>query len=158
MNWSTWGKELVQYFINTSITSTVKFIKHDQLFVFSNTIVYREMKVYCPILNTHCIEGALATWKIWKIIKMRNQRAISIALATSTLFRCTNPRMFALAYRMSTISQWSELSGYCYNPCTSRTFSYFSTCSKHSSSASSLLTAVVADRFEHWYYCWLTCH
>ena len=80
--------------------SCLKSKKPDQLSVFANVNVCREIKVYCPILST-VLESAC---DLKNLNVNENERAINaIALATSTLIRCRNPTMSAIAYRMSTI-------------------------------------------------------
>lgn len=80
--------------------SCLKSKKPDQLSVFANVNVCREIKVYCPILST--VPESACDLK--KLNANENERAINaIALATSTLIRCRNPTMPAIAYRMSTI-------------------------------------------------------
>ena len=80
--------------------SCLKSKKPDQLSVFANVSVCREIKVYCPILSS-VLESAC---DLKNLNVNENERAINaIALATSTLIRCRNPTMSAIAYRMSTI-------------------------------------------------------
>ena len=78
--------------------SCLKSKKPDQLSVFANVNVCREIKVYCPILST-VLESACDL----KNLNVNERTINAIALATSTLIRCRNPTMSAIAYRMSTI-------------------------------------------------------
>jgi hypothetical protein len=63
MNWSTWGKELVQYFINTSIASTVIFSRIvDLLIKIENCASYTELNLLPCSLPVVAI---IVTWQIF---------------------------------------------------------------------------------------------
>lgn len=81
--------------------SCLKFTSPDQLAVFSNNVLCKEISVYCPLYysvvrgasSRHCMDE--------EVIDQKATNAI--ALATSALVRVKQPSMSALAYRISTV-------------------------------------------------------
>ena len=85
----------------TKSDSCLKESSPDQLAVFSNRTVFKEVEVNCPLLYTALCQAS-------NVCSLNSEeskeRAINaIALAVSTLMRCRNPTMSAAAYRISTV-------------------------------------------------------
>jgi len=86
--------------------SCLKSSEPDQLAVFSNKIACAEINIHCPILSS--VLSSACGLNDAKIDE--NNAVNAIALATSTLLRCRNPTMSAIAYRISTILSHSGVS------------------------------------------------
>lgn len=88
--------------------SCLKSSEPDQLAIFSNNTVCREIKIHCPFLST--VLSSASNLNNSKSEKNTERAINAIALATSTLIRCRNPTMSSIAYRMSTILSHSGVS------------------------------------------------
>ena len=81
--------------------SCLKERSPDQLAVFSNKTLCKEVNTHCPVLySALCQASNLCCLNS----EESNERAVNaIALAVSALIRCRNPTMSAAAYRISTV-------------------------------------------------------
>lgn len=90
------NKEFQSY----SKTDTVlKATSPDELIAFSNKLVVRETKVYCPLWNA-CITGAVG---VKDNENPTDMPVNEVALATAVVARARNPKMSAVAYRISNL-------------------------------------------------------
>ncbi len=85
----------------TKSDSCLKGSSPDQLAVFSNKTVCKEVETYCPLLYTALSKAANINESSADDQNERVRNAI--ALATSSLIRCRNSTMSAVAYRISTV-------------------------------------------------------
>jgi len=95
-------KEMTEYSKSDTI---LKISDPDQLAAFSNKILCREIETNCPLYSSVIKSACNAKAK-------PESTNNAMALATSSLARCRNPKMSALAYRISTILFHSGIS-YC---------------------------------------------
>ena len=88
-------KEMSDYCKSDGI---LKNTEPDQLANFSNKILFREIDIHCPLYTTIVKSACNFNGEI------DNEKCVNaMALATSTLVRCRNSTMSAVAYRISTI-------------------------------------------------------
>lgn len=92
-------QEFIEY---TRSESCLKATSTDQLAVFSNKIVCKEVSVYCPLYYS-VVRGASARSHFNDEESVDHKATNAIALATSALARVKQPCMSALAYRISTV-------------------------------------------------------
>ena len=86
---------------SSSDDSCLKYRSPDQLAVFSNKTLCKEVETHCPLLyEAMCNASNLTGVETGE----GNERAVNaVALAVASLIRCRNPGMSAVAYRISTI-------------------------------------------------------
>ena len=81
--------------------SCLKESSPDQLAVFSNKTLCKELEMYCPLLYTVLCQ---ASNLLGSNSEEATERAVNaVALAFSSLIRCRNPKMSAAAYMISTV-------------------------------------------------------
>ena len=85
----------------TKTESCLKGRSPDQLAVFSNKTVCKEVETHCPLLYAALSNAANINESSADDENKRVRNAI--ALATSSLIRCRNPAMSAVAYPISTV-------------------------------------------------------
>ena len=72
----------------------------DQLAVFSNNTLCKEVETHCPLLYAALCKAS----NLSNLVSEENEKGMTaVALAISSLIRCRNRSMSAVAYRMSTI-------------------------------------------------------
>ena len=90
------NKEFQSY---SKIDTVLKATTPEELVAFSNKLVVAETKVYCPLWNAS-ITGAVGINNSENPTTMPTNE---IALATAVVARARNPKMSAVAYRISNL-------------------------------------------------------
>lgn len=98
----TFSQEIARECKNYSkADSCLQYNSPDQLAVFSNKTLCKEVELHCPLLYAALCKASNLTSLA---SEDENERAVNaVALAFSCLIRCRNPSMSAVAYRISTI-------------------------------------------------------
>ena len=88
-------KEVSEYSRSDTV---LKNTEPDQLAVFSNRILFHEVDTSCPLFST-----VLKSACNYEDDNIKEKCINAMALATSTLLRCRNSTLSAVAYRMSAL-------------------------------------------------------